>query len=72
LATYYLSKERGNDIKRGAVAPLKHPWLLIIFQRRGGELRRGEASLIKFLPLPLTKGKGIKGIGLHNKNPLTT
>jgi len=29
-----------------------------------GESKRGEASLIKILPLPLIKGKGIKGIGL--------
>jgi len=28
-----------------------------------GELKRGEASLIKLIPLPLAKGKGIKGIG---------
>ena len=29
-----------------------------------GELKRGEASLIELSPLPLNKGKGIKGIGL--------
>ena len=29
-----------------------------------GESKRGEASLIQPFPLPLTKGKGIKGIGL--------
>jgi hypothetical protein len=28
-----------------------------------GESKRGEAPLIKLLPLPLGKGKGIKGIG---------
>jgi hypothetical protein len=27
------------------------------------ELKRGFASLIKLIPLPLDKGKGIKGIG---------
>jgi hypothetical protein len=27
------------------------------------ELKRGFASLIKLIPLPLGKGKGIKGIG---------
>jgi len=32
-----------------------------------GELKRGEASLIKQIPLPLIKGKGIKGIGLPKK-----
>jgi hypothetical protein len=34
-----------------------------------GELKRGEASLIIYLPLPLAKGKGIKGIGF-NKNEI--
>ena len=29
-----------------------------------GEVKRGSASLIKLNPLPLIKGKGIKGIGL--------
>jgi hypothetical protein len=29
-----------------------------------GESKRGEASLKTNLPLPLIKGKGIKGIGL--------
>ena len=29
-----------------------------------GEFKRGEAPLQKNLPLPLDKGKGIKGIGL--------
>ena len=33
-----------------------------------GESKRGEAPLIKYPPLPLIKGKGIKGIGLPNKN----
>ena len=31
-----------------------------------GESKRGEASLKTNLPLPLIKGKGIKGIGLLN------
>ena len=29
-----------------------------------GEFKRGEASLKQAIPLPLDKGKGIKGIGL--------
>ena len=29
-----------------------------------GESKRGEASLKQPIPLPLVKGKGIKGIGL--------
>jgi hypothetical protein len=29
-----------------------------------GESKRGEAPLLNILPLPLNKGKGIKGIGL--------
>jgi len=29
-----------------------------------GESKRGEASLTPLIPLPLIKGKGIKGIGL--------
>ncbi len=29
-----------------------------------GESKRGEASLISLIPLPLIKGKGIKGMGL--------
>jgi len=29
------------------------------------ESKRGEASLIQSSPLPLDKGKGIKGIGLQ-------
>ena len=33
-----------------------------------GVFKRGEAPLYKILPLPLIKGKGIKGIGLPNKN----
>jgi len=33
-----------------------------------GESKGGEASLISLIPLPLIKGKGIKGIGLLNKN----
>jgi len=33
-----------------------------------GESKRGEASLKTNLPLPLVKGKGIKGIGLLKKN----
>ena len=32
-------------------------------------MKKGEAPLIKYLPLPLIKGKGIKGIGLKN-NPI--
>ena len=31
-----------------------------------GESKRGEASLIQPIPLPLIKGKGIKGIGLKS------
>jgi len=31
------------------------------------ESKRGEASLIQLIPLPLIKGKGIKGIGLSSK-----
>ncbi len=31
-----------------------------------GESERGGASLIQPIPLPLIKGKGIKGIGLIN------
>jgi hypothetical protein len=35
-----------------------------------GKSKRGEAPLYKkYLPLPLDKGKGIKGIGLPNNNP---
>jgi len=33
-------------------------------EKSKGELKRGEAPLSKKLPLPLDKGKGIKGIGL--------
>ncbi len=33
-----------------------------------GELKRGEASLIQPIPLPLDKGKGIKGKGSPYKN----
>ena len=50
-----------------ATAPLKHPLDWLSFD---GELKRGFASLTKYLPLPLDKGKGIKGIGLHNKNQM--
>jgi len=32
------------------------------------ELKRGEAPLTTPIPLPLIKGKGIKGIGLPSKN----
>jgi len=54
-----LSKERERYLKRG-FAPLRHS-----FPRKGkGELKRGFASLIELSPLPLVKGKGIKGIGL--------
>ncbi len=42
---------------------LTFPSLRDRFER---ELKRGEASLIKLIPLPLIKGKGIKGIGLIN------
>jgi len=42
-------------LKRGADAPLKRPLVWLFFV---GELKRGEASLIKYLPLPLDKGKG--------------
>ena len=34
---------------------------------RIGESKRGEAPFLENLPLPLVKGKGIKGIGLLNK-----
>jgi hypothetical protein len=48
---------------RGAKPPL----LSALPLKEGkGESKRGEASLIKFLPLPLGKGKGIKGIGFKN------
>jgi len=33
-----------------------------------GVSKRGIAPLLKFHPLPLIKGKGIKGIGFPNKN----
>jgi hypothetical protein len=33
-----------------------------------GELKRGFAPLTKPIPLPLDKGKGIKGIGSPSKN----
>jgi len=33
-----------------------------------GEFKRGEAPLTN-LPLPLVKGKGIKGMGLPDKKP---
>jgi dephospho-CoA kinase len=45
--------------------------LVIALNYFWGELKRGKASLLKFPPLPLAKGKGIKGMGLPNKNPLT-
>jgi hypothetical protein len=33
-----------------------------------GEFKRGEAPLQNQFPLPLDKGKGMKGIGLLKKN----
>jgi hypothetical protein len=33
-----------------------------------GELKRGFTPLTKPIPLPLVKGKGIKGMGLPSKN----
>ncbi len=53
-----LGKERGKILVRGAVAPLKHPYIINLEQ---GELKRGFASLIYPFPLPLGKGKGEKG-----------
>jgi hypothetical protein len=38
------------------------------YENVNGELRRGGASLIKNIPLPLIEGKGIKGIGLPKKD----
>jgi hypothetical protein len=37
-----------------------------------GELKRGESSLMKYLPLPLSKGKGIQGIGLRSNPQIDT
>ncbi len=42
-------------------SPLKKLCFLLFFN---GESKGGEASLIQLIPLPLIKGKGIKGIGL--------
>jgi hypothetical protein len=52
-----LQKERGNLIKKRGFAPLKHPKIL-------EEFRGGWCPLFLLPPLPLIKGKGIKGIGL--------
>jgi len=50
--------------------PLKHPTLLtgrkesqeeVSLRYAYREYKRGEAPLLKFLPLPLIKGKGDKG-----------
>jgi len=35
-------------------------------KKKWGESKRGGASLMQPIPLPLIKGKGIKGIGLIN------
>ncbi len=43
-------------------SPLKKLCFLLFFN---GESKEGEASLIQLIPLPLIKGKGIKGIGLQ-------
>jgi hypothetical protein len=55
--------ERGKNKKRGASAPLKHPVKLASLSK--GEIKKGggEAPLLKLIPLPISKGKGIKGIG---------
>ena len=44
---------------------------LLIQEKSKRESKRGEAPLKKKLPLPLIKGKGIKGIGLPNKQSQT-
>jgi len=50
---------------------MKHPVFKGIFHKRSfsnyfGVLKRGEAPLKKYLPLPLDKGKRIQEIGLLN------
>jgi len=54
-----LAKGRGSISKRGA-----KPLSKISSLSFKGESKRGEASLISLIPLPLIKGKGIKGMGL--------
>jgi len=39
---------------------------LHILEKQSRKFRRGVAPLKNYLPLPLDKGKGIKGIGLIN------
>jgi len=33
---------------------------------KNGKFKRDEVPLLKYLPLPLVKGKGIQGMGLIN------
>jgi hypothetical protein len=50
-------KGEGEDNKKEGLPPLLNTlWLLF-----GGELKRGEASLIKLIPPPLSKGGGYRG-----------
>ena len=51
-----------EERSRGAEPPLN----ALLF--KSGESKRGFASLL-YPPLPLVKGKGIKGIGLPDKKP---
>jgi hypothetical protein len=55
---FFFLKEEGEIKKRGG-APLIRPKIL-------GEFRGGWCPLFLLPPLPLVKGKGIKGIGLPN------
>jgi len=55
-------KGEGEELKRGASAPLKHPDEEVFSKG----IKRGEAPLRNSLPSPLTKGRGIKGEGLVN------
>jgi hypothetical protein len=59
--------------KRG-VSPssIINPPLLIKERDTRGESKRGEASLIYPFPLPLGKGRGIKGEGLLSISSLRT
>jgi len=57
-------RERGEDIKKGASSLLNTLYSGYPY----GELRRGEASLIKYLPLPLIKGREIMREG-HRIKP---
>jgi len=69
-------RRRGGNKERGFSAPLRCPVILTSLKGEGGspskiwkrdtvgELKRGEASLLKLIPLPFIKGKGIKGMEL--------